>query len=48
MTKRETEREEQHMLFLVESALRAGFSEREIVEIVHDAVEADAELERAA
>jgi hypothetical protein len=48
MTKRETEREEQHMLFLVESAQRAGYSEREIVEIVHDAVETDADVERAA
>jgi hypothetical protein len=44
MTKRETEREEQHMLFLIESAQRAGYSEREIVEIVDDAVETDADL----
>lgn len=36
------------MLFLVESAQRAGYSEREIVEMVDDALEADAEVERAA
>jgi hypothetical protein len=43
-----TEVERQHMLLLVESAQRAGYSEREIAEIVDDAVEADAEIEDAA
>jgi hypothetical protein len=36
------------MLLLVESAQRAGLSEREIAEIVEEAINADAELERAA
>jgi hypothetical protein len=36
------------MLLMVESAQRDGLSEREIGEIVDDAVEADAGLERAA
>jgi hypothetical protein len=48
MSEHKTEVERQHMLLLVESAQRAGFSEREIVEIVDDAVEADAELDDAA
>jgi hypothetical protein len=43
----DTDRDQQHMLLVVESAQRAGRSESEIVEIVHDAVGADAELERA-
>ena len=42
------EAEQQHMLLMVESAQRAGRSESEISEIVDDAVEADADLERAA
>jgi hypothetical protein len=44
----EQEAEQQHMLLMVESAQRAGRSEREIGEMVDDAVEADADLERAA
>jgi len=36
------------MLLIVESAQRAGFTETEIVELVDDAVEADADVERAA
>jgi hypothetical protein len=48
MTTRDMEAERQHMLLLVESAQRAGYSEREIAKIVDDAVEADAELEDAA
>jgi hypothetical protein len=39
---------DQHMLIMVESAQRAGHSESEIVEIVDEALEADAELDRAA
>ncbi len=39
---------QQHMLLVVESAQRAGLSETEIAEIVEDAIEADAEVERAA
>ena len=38
----------QHMLLLVESAQRAGYTETEICELVDDAIKADAELERAA
>lgn len=48
MAEREREAEEQQMLLVVESAQRAGLSEREIVEIVEDAIDADAELDRAA
>jgi len=48
MTEPKTEVERQHMLLLVESAQRAGYSEREIAEIVDDAVEADAEIKDAA
>jgi hypothetical protein len=36
------------MLVMVETAQRAGLSESEIAEIIDDAVEADADLERAA
>jgi hypothetical protein len=36
------------MLLVVESAQRAGYSESEIGAIVDDAVEADADLDRAA
>ncbi len=42
------QQDQQHMLLVVESAQREGYSESEIVETVQDAVEADAELERAA
>jgi hypothetical protein len=42
------ESEQQHRLLIVESAQRAGFTETEIVELVDDAVEADADVERAA
>lgn len=48
MPEQERERDQHHMLLLVESAQRAGLSEQEIVEIVEDATEADAEHERAA
>ncbi len=48
MSGQEQEAEQQHMLLMVESAQRAGRSESEISEIVDDAVEADADLERAA
>jgi hypothetical protein len=48
MSAREKEAKQQHMLLVVESAQRAGLSESEIAEIVEDANEADAELERAA
>ena len=47
MSGQETEADQQHMLLVVESAQRAGYSESEIGEIVEDAIEADAELERA-
>jgi hypothetical protein len=36
------------LLHLVEAAQNAGYSEREIVQIVEDELEADAELDRAA
>lgn len=42
------EADQQHMLVMVEAAQRAGFSETEIGTIVDDALEADADLERAA
>ena len=48
MSGSKTEADRQHMLLLVEAAQRAGRSEREIAEIVEDAVEANAEIERAA
>jgi len=48
MSDRVKEAEQQHMLLVVESAQRAGLSETEIAEIVEDAIEADAEVERAA
>ena len=48
MTKTNQEADLQRMLHLVESAQRAGRSELEIAEIVKDAVDADAETERAA
>lgn len=48
MSGQQNEAEQQHMLAMVETAQRAGRSESEIVEIVEDAVEADADLEHAA
>jgi hypothetical protein len=48
MSEPRTEAERQHMLLLVETAQRNGYSENEIAEIVDDALEADAEIERAA
>jgi hypothetical protein len=48
MSEPKTEAERQHMMMLVESAQRAGYSERKIAEIVDDAVEADAQIEEAA
>ncbi len=42
------EAEQQHLLLMVESAQRAGRSEREISAIVDEAVEDDSELEDAA
>ena len=48
MPGQERETDQQQMLLLVESAQRAGLSEREIVQIVEDAIKADAEHERAA
>jgi hypothetical protein len=48
MTQRETDAERQHMLHMVESALRAGRTEHEVREIVDEAVESDAEFDRAA
>ena len=48
MSEPTTEAERQHMLLLVESAQRNGYSESEIAEIVDEAIEADAEIERAA
>ena len=43
---RDTESDRRHLLLVVESAQRAGYSESEIAEAVDDAVEADAALER--
>jgi hypothetical protein len=48
MSRRTQEAVEQHLLLVVESAQRAGFSEDEIGEIVAEAVEDDAERKRAA
>ncbi len=42
------EAQQQQLLLLVESAQRAGLSEVEIGELVDEAVEADAALDRAA
>jgi hypothetical protein len=42
------ETDQQHMLEMVESAQRAGLSEAEIGTVVDDALEADADLVRAA
>lgn len=48
MSGQQQEAHKQHMLLMVEAALRAGRSESEIAKIVDDAAEADADLERAA
>ena len=48
MSTRKKDTDHQHMLHLVESAQRAGYSDSEIGEIVQDALDADAELETAA
>jgi hypothetical protein len=48
MSEPRTEAERRHMLLLVETAQRNGYSESEITEIVDDAIEADAEIDRAA
>ena len=48
MSEQIDEAQEQHMLLMIESAQRAGRSEREISEIVDDAVRVDADLDRAA
>ena len=45
---RENEAHQQHLLLMVEAALREGRSEQEIAKIVADADEADAELGTAA
>jgi hypothetical protein len=45
---RENEANQQHLLLVVEAAMRAGRSEEEIAAIVDDAAEADAELDAAA
>jgi hypothetical protein len=47
MSARDTDSDRQHLLLVVESAQRAGYSESEIAETVKDAVKADADLERA-
>ena len=38
----------EQLLHVVEAAQRAGFTEREIGQIVEEAIDADAEIERAA
>jgi hypothetical protein len=48
MSRQTQEAAQQHLLLIVESAQRAGFSEDEISELVTDAVEADVERDRAA
>ncbi len=48
MSTQEKQSEQQHLLHLVESAQRAGYSEREIQELVEDALEADVQREAAA
>ena len=44
----EAEAAQQHLLLMVESAQRAGVSERGITAMIDEAVDADPELERAA
>jgi hypothetical protein len=48
MTTPETETNLHRLLHLVESAQRAGYSESQIVEIVDDVMDVDAELDDAA
>jgi hypothetical protein len=48
MSAHEQEAKQQHLLLMVESGLRAGRSEDEIVEILDEAAEADASIDRAA
>jgi hypothetical protein len=48
MSSKEQEAKQQHLLLMVESGLRAGRSEDEIVEILEEAAQADASLEHAA
>jgi hypothetical protein len=48
LSRRTQEAEQQHLLLIVESAQRAGFSEDQIGEIVAEAVGTDVERERAA
>ncbi len=48
MSKQEAEANLQHILLVVEAAQRAGHSEQEIAELVDAAIDADAEIERAA
>jgi hypothetical protein len=48
MSGHEHEAELQHLLLMVESAQRAGLSESEIEEVLDDAREDDAALDRAA
>ncbi len=38
----------ERLLHMVESAQRAGYTENEIVEVVEHALEADAQIDRAA
>ena len=44
----ETDGPHHQLLHLVEAAQNAGYSEREIVRIVEDELETDAEIDRAA
>ena len=48
MTDQRKEAQAQHLLVLIESAQRAGRSEREIEKLVDDAVREDHDVERAA
>jgi hypothetical protein len=48
MSGQRQETEQQHLLLMVESAQRAGRTESEIHELLDEAGEADAELDRAA
>ena len=47
MSGRDRDADQRQLLLVVESAQRAGLSESEIVEIVEDAIDADAQLEHA-
>jgi hypothetical protein len=48
VTDQRNEAKEQHLLVLIESAQRAGRSEREIEKLVDDAVRENDDVERAA